>query len=152
MPRAQTQSDGQVAVTVAVPSAAESATIFGVPLDKKGVQPVWVRIENRDDIDYIFLPADMDANYFSPQEVAWMNRSGFSSQGKWEMQVFFDEQSMRLYVPAGKTIEGYVHTNKDYGVKYVSVVLFHPGHTKIFEFVVEVPGIQAACVASVLAF
>ncbi len=143
VPRAQTQSDGQVAVTVAVPSADESATIFGVPLDKKGVQPVWVRIENRDDIDYIFLPANMDANYFSPQEVAWMNRSGFSSQGKWEMQVFFDEQSMRLYVPAGKTIEGYVHTNKDYGVKYVSVVLFHPGHTKIFEFVVEVPGIQA---------
>jgi hypothetical protein len=143
MKRAQTQSDEGVAVTVAVPSAAEAAVIFGVPLDKKGVQPVWVRIENDDDIDYIFVPADMDASYFSPQEVAWMNRSGFSSQSKWDMQVYFDEQSMRLYVPAGKTVEGFVHTNKDYGVKYVSVVLYHPGHTKTFEFVVDVPGIEA---------
>ena len=143
MQRAQTQSDNGVAVTVAVPSADEAAGIFGVPVDRKGVQPVWVRIENRDDIGYIFVPADMDASYFSPQEVAWMNRSGFSSQSKWDMQVYFDEQSMRLYVPAGKTVQGYVHTNKDYGVKYLSVVLYHPGHTKTFEFVVEVPGIQA---------
>jgi len=143
MERAQTQMNGKVAVTVAVPSADEAAATFGVPLDRKGIQPVWVRIENGDDIDYIFLPADMDANYFSPQEVAWMNRSGFSSQGKWDMQGYLDEQSMRLYVPAGETVEGYVHTNKDDGVKYVSVVLYHPGHTKLFEFVVPVPGIQA---------
>jgi len=143
MERAQTQSDDEITVTVAVPSVAEAAVIFGVPLDKKGVQPVWIRIENDDDIDYIFVPADMDASYFSPQEVAWMNRSRFSSKGKWDMQVYFDEQSMRLYVPAGKTVEGFVHTNKDYGVKYLSVVLYHPGHTKTFEFVVDVPGIEA---------
>ena len=46
-------------------------------------------------------------------------------------------------MPAGKTVQGYVHTYKDDGVKYLSVVLYHPGHTKTFEFVVEVPGIQA---------
>ena len=143
MQRAQTQSDGAVTVTIAVPSAEETAALFGLPLDKKGVQPVWIRVENRGDIDYLFLPADMDANYFSPQEVAWMYRSGFSSQSKWDMQVYFDEQSIRLYVPAGETVEGFVHTNKDYGVKYVSAVLYHPGHTKTFEFVVDVPGIQA---------
>ena len=143
MQRSQTQNEDRVSVTVAVPSAGEAATIFGVPLDKKGIQPVWIRIENRDEIGYIFIPADMDANYFSPQEVAWMSRSGFSSHSKSDMQVYFDEQSMRLYVPAGKTVEGYVHTNKDYGVKYLSVVLYRPGRTRIFEFVVEVPGIQA---------
>lgn len=143
MQRAQTQSDGAVTVTVAVPSAKEIAAIFGLPLDKKGVQPVWLRVENRGDIDYMFLPADMDADYFSPQEVAWMNRSGFSSQGKWDMQVYLDEQGMRLFVLAGETAEGFVHTNKDYGVKYVSVVLYHPGQIKTFEFVVDVPNIEA---------
>jgi hypothetical protein len=140
--RSQTQSDDGVAVTVAVPTAEETAAIFGVPLDKKGIQPVWIRIENREDINYMFLPADMDASYFSPQEVAWMYRSGLSSQSKWDMQVYFDEQSIPLFVLAGKTVEGFLHTNKDYGVKYVSVVLYHPGHTKTFEFVVDVPGIE----------
>jgi hypothetical protein len=64
MERAQTQMNRKVAVTVAVPSADEAGATFGAPLDRKGIQPVWVRIENGDDIDYIFLPADMDANYF----------------------------------------------------------------------------------------
>ncbi len=141
--RTQMHSENGVTVTVAVPSAEEAAAIFGVRLEQKGIQPVWVRIENRDEIDYLFLPADMDANYFSPQEVAWMSRSGFSAQSKSDMQVYFDQRSMRLFVPAGETVEGYVHTNVDFGVKYLSVILYHPGHIKDFEFVVEVPGIEA---------
>ena len=50
---------------------------------------------------------------------------------------------MPLRVPVGETVEGFVHTNQDYGVKYVSAVLYHPGRTKTFEFVLEVPGIEA---------
>jgi hypothetical protein len=59
------------------------------------------------------------------------------------MQVYLDKQAIPLYIPGGESREGFVHTNQDYGVKRVNVVLFHPGRTKIFEFVVEVPGIQA---------
>jgi hypothetical protein len=143
MERTQTQTRGDVTVTVAVPSAEEAAAVFGVPLTRRSIQPVWVRIENSDDAEYLFLPADMDPDYFSPQEVAWMFRSGFSSQAERDMQVYLDEQAIHLSIPPGKVREGFVLTNQDYGVKHVSVVLYHPGHTKIFEFVVEVPGIQA---------
>jgi hypothetical protein len=141
--RAQTQTQGAVTVTVAVPSAEESAAVFGVPLAKRAIQPVWVRIENRDDVNYLFLAAHMDPNYFSPQEVAWMHRSGYSSQAKREIQVHFHDQRMHLLIPQGGTVEGFVHTHQDYGVKYVSAVLYHPGRTKEFEFIVEVPGIKA---------
>lgn len=72
-----------------------------------------------------------------------MFRSGLSSQAKQDMQGYFDKQAMRLFISSGKTRQGFIHTNQDYGVKYVSVVLYHPGRTKIFEFVVEVPGITA---------
>jgi hypothetical protein len=94
-------------------------------------------------VEYVFLAADMDPDYFSPQEVAWMFRSGLSAQAEWAMQVYLDETAMPLQVPAGGTVEGFVHTNQDYGVKYVSLVLYHPGRTKTFDFVVEVPGIEA---------
>ena len=61
-----------------------------------------MRIENSDDVDYVFLPADMDPDYFSPQEVAWMFRSGFSSQAERDMQVYLDEQAMRSARPGGR--------------------------------------------------
>jgi hypothetical protein len=141
--RAQTQAVNGVAVTVAALSAEEAAAVFGVPLHRREIQPVWIRIENRDAVDYVFLPADVDPDYFSPQEVAWMFRSGFSSQGQRDMQLYLDRQAMRIYIPRGETVEGFVHTNKDYGVKYVSVVLYHPGRSKTLDFVVEVPGIRA---------
>jgi len=143
MERTQTQGQGEVTVTVAVPSAEEAAAIFGIPLERREIQPVWVRVENRDDAEYVFLPADMDPDYFSPQEVAWMFRSGLSAHGERDMQVYLDETAMRLHVPPRGTVEGFVHTNQDDGVKYVSVVLYHPGRTKTFDFVVEVPGIEA---------
>jgi hypothetical protein len=143
MQRSQMQSDGRVTVTVAVPSAKEAAAVFGVPLGKRRIQPVWIRIENNDDVDYVFVPADMDPDYFSPQEVAWMFRSGFSSQAKRDMQVYFDQQGLSWFVPHGDAVEGFIHTNQDDGVKYVSVLLYHPGRTKAFEYVVKVPGIQA---------
>jgi hypothetical protein len=143
MQRAQTQTKDAVTVTVAVPSAEEAAAIFGAPLNKREIQPVWVRVDNKDDVDYVFLAADMDPDYFSPQEVAWMFRSRFSSQGERAMQLYLDEQAMPLYIAAGETREGFVHTNQDHGMKYTSLVLYNPGHTKTFEFLVEVPGLQA---------
>jgi len=143
MQRTQTQTRGRVTVSVAVPSAEEAAAVFGVPLYHREIQPVWVKIENHDDVHYAFLAAEMDPDYFSPQEVAWMFRSGFSSQGQRDMQRYLDRHAMRLDIASGATVAGFVHTHEDFGVKYVSVVLFHPDRTKAFDFVVEVPGIQA---------
>lgn len=45
--RSQKQENALARVTVAVPTTAESRRIFGVPLDRHGIQPVLVRVENR---------------------------------------------------------------------------------------------------------
>ena len=47
--RAQTQENAKAQVTVAVLDAAESAKFFGVPLARRGIQPVYLRIVNRSD-------------------------------------------------------------------------------------------------------
>jgi hypothetical protein len=58
------------------------------------------------------------------------------------MMEYFHDRSMRTYIPKGTSREGFMHTNLDFGVKYLSVVLFHPGHTRQFAFVVDVPAIE----------
>lgn len=44
--RAQTQSERDIRVTAAVPSEEESKALFDVNLYKKGIQPIWLEIEN----------------------------------------------------------------------------------------------------------
>ena len=44
--RAQTQEKGGVRITVAVPSATETEAIFEKNLYRRGIQPVWLDIEN----------------------------------------------------------------------------------------------------------
>jgi hypothetical protein len=50
--RTLSRSDGGVRVSTSVLSAAESRAVYGVPLAKKGLQPVWIEVENRDAVAY----------------------------------------------------------------------------------------------------
>ena len=68
--RIQTQETNDVRVSAGVPSAKETADIFGKPLYKRGIQPVWLKIENNRDEAITFLPVGLDPQYFSPLEVA----------------------------------------------------------------------------------
>ena len=69
---------------------------------------------------------------------------GGRHRAKWLLVIgHFGFQFNDLFIPKGQTVEGFVHTHQDYGVKYVSAVRYHPGWTKEFEFIVEVPGIKA---------
>ena len=70
MERSQSKVDGEVRVTVAVLSADESRQLFGVKLAEKGIQPVWVRVQNSDTMAYWLLSPGLDPDYFSPLEAA----------------------------------------------------------------------------------
>lgn len=70
MARAQTQGDESVQVTVAVLDAPESERVFGIPLARRGVQPVWIRIENRGNSPYRLHLVAIDPNYYTPLEAA----------------------------------------------------------------------------------
>ena len=56
--RLQTQTDGGVRVSSSVLSASESEAIYGAPLADKGIQPVWIEVENHDDTPYWLLSRD----------------------------------------------------------------------------------------------
>ncbi|HEY4235062.1 MAG TPA: LssY C-terminal domain-containing protein [Lacipirellulaceae bacterium] len=171
MDRAESQSQDGVEVTVAVLDARESRAFFGVPMAKRGVQPVWLRIENHGLTPYRLSLVGIDPNYYSSYEAAGANHY---SSGKrlleygvlalWflplllllpvkllaarlanrKIDAFFSEQAFKLRpVPPGGAEEGFVFTPLDAGNKVVHIKLFGFKDTKEFVFTASVPGLNA---------
>ena len=69
--RAQIQEQDGLRVSVTVTSREETRQTFGVDLEKKQIQPVWVRIENHTDNAFWFMLHALDNNYYSPMEASY---------------------------------------------------------------------------------
>ena len=92
--RAQTQDERGIRVTAAVLSPEECKELFRLDLYKRGIQPIWLKIENNTNHLVAFLPYGVDSDYFSPLEVAYMHRSGFSKAARSQMDEFFYQTSL----------------------------------------------------------
>jgi LssY-like putative type I secretion system component LssY len=144
LPQARTQTDGQVRITAAVLSAEQSRKVFGVPIYRSRVQPVWLSIENHDRVPYAFLPISVDQNRFSPLEAAYRNHYRLFPLVNDRMNTYFLQNEIGRFVPAGRTISGFVYTNKELGAKFVQVELVGPSGTKpkLLSFLLPVPGLR----------
>ena len=141
--RAQTQIDAGVRVTAAVLSAEESKEIFDVPLYDQGIQPIWLEIENTDKETMVFLPISLDPDYFTPLEVAYMNHFTNAETTNSQMDQYFHERGMGLFIPPGGVRSGFVFTNLDEGTKGFNVELVGEGHqVRTFTFFIPVPGLR----------
>ena len=138
--RAETQSDGPITVSAAVPGREETEAIFGVDLYDQGIQPVWLEIGNSGAAQARYAPVSTDRYYFSPLEVAYKNRGGFSDEARTEMERHFDELAVPRYVDPGETRSGFVFTHADSGAKGFNVDLFSSGDSFHFTFLLRVPG------------
>jgi hypothetical protein len=140
--RAVTKTRNGIRVTVAVPSDPESASLFGVSLATKGIQPVWLDIENHTERPYWFLPLNLDPDYFTPLEAANRVRHRFASSTNGEMRMHFLAAAMDPFVGPGQTVSGWVFTNLDRGVKPVNVDLIGRRSVEEFFFLVRIPGMR----------
>ena len=138
--RALTATNGPITASVAVLSRQEAAKMFGLPLHKKQVQPVWVRIQNTDTNDYFFLPASMDADYHSPAEVGYSFRKRCSPQRNRRVNDFMEAKRIPNAVLAQTTVEGFVFTTLDPGAKHLRVELLGENAFRRMEFATHVPG------------
>ena len=138
--RSQSQTEETVRVAAAVPGREETAAIFGVQLYDKGVQPVWLEVQNNGPEQIRYAPVSTDRFYFSPLEVAYTHRRGFSTKGRAEMNRHFDELAMPRYIDPGETRSGFVLTHADQGAKGFNVDLFGPDESYSFTFLLRVPG------------
>ena len=171
MDRAQTQTQDNVTVTLTVLSNKEAKKFFGTSLSKRGVQPVWLEIENRDKTPYFFIQRNMDPNYYSPEEAVYMAHYKQGRQllesgligiiffpllalipvnyfvvrnANKKMDRIFEDVSMRSYVAMpGKKLSGFLYTSVDQGTKHVKVdLLGDKSERKAFDFAIQVPGMK----------
>jgi len=136
------QTSGRVRVTTAVPSADETRDIFGVNLYKRNVQPVWVRVENLDDVPMWMLPVGLDAAYYTPMETA-------SRSYPWDALIErgvdkdFRQRNMTLSIEAGGVRSGYIFSRVDEGTKSFNVDVIRVGSMPYrMTFFVPVPGLR----------
>jgi len=143
--RAQTQQDGKVRITVAIPSDTETQAIFGVSLYDDGVQPVWLEVENHEDRPFWLLSPGLDPDYFSPLEVSYANHfSALRLAGSTNRQMddHFRQLAFTNPVVPGATESGFIFTNLHRGSKPVDIDLVSRDRLITLTSVIPVPGLQ----------
>jgi hypothetical protein len=138
--RAESQLDGAVRVSAAVPGREETAAIFGIDLYDQGIQPIWLEVENNGSESVRYAMVSTDSDYFSPLEVAYKNRRGFSDEARIEMERRLNELVMPRYIRKGETRSGFVFSHADNGAKGFNVDLFNSDDSMHFTFLLRVPG------------
>jgi hypothetical protein len=139
--RAETQVQGDLSVTVALPTAAEAAEIYGVDLAEKQIQPVWIEVRNDADVPYWFLSSGLDPNYFAPSEAAYAFDDD-GSDGNQALDDRFDALQFINPIMPGTTASGFVLTNLDEGVKAVDVDLIARDDARSFTFIATDPSFK----------
>jgi len=123
--QAITKEKSNVTLTVAVLTAHESREFFGVPLESKGIQAVWLKVDNQNNYVVYIVPRSTDPNYYSAYEAAYVNHRAFSRQSNAAMDDFFQRSRIRLRVPAHQTNIGFLFTNLSEGTKFVNIEMVH---------------------------
>lgn len=130
-----------VRVTTAVPSAEETDEIFGVPLYRQNIQPVWIQIENLSDETLYFLPVGLDEAYFTPIETSYRRQGRIQILNR-AVNVDFYSKSMRLRIAGGGVRSGYIYSRVDEGTKSFNVDVMSATDHFLMTFFVPVPGLR----------
>jgi hypothetical protein len=138
--RAETKTEATVRVSATVPGREETKSVFGIDLYGQGIQPVWLEIDNAGDVQVRYAVVSTDRYYFSPLEVAYTNRGGFSAEGRSDMEKRFNELAMPRYIDPGETRSGFVFTRAALGAKGFNVDVFGNKTLHNFTFLLRVPG------------
>jgi len=139
--QSRVQQSGDIRVTAAVPSREQALRIFGFDMYERGIQPVWLNIENHGDNRVRYAPTGTDPSYFPPFEIAYMFRKTYSKQDRPEMERHLYELSIQRLIQAGSTSSGFVFTHVAKGRKNLVVDVFDAlDGSESFAFFLEVPG------------
>lgn len=168
--RAVTELHEAAEVSVVALGPKEAEVLFGVPVARRGVQPVWIRIVNRSDVPLRLSLVGISAGYYTPLEAAAINHfslakrlAGFglvawlflplllllpmklvsARRANRRMDALFQRQAFRLRpIEPGQERSGFVYTPFDEGRKAVHVRLLGRREPVTIDFSVEVPGLD----------
>jgi len=169
---AQRAEQEHITVSITALDARQSREFFGVPMARRGIQPVWLRIENFAATRCRLHVMSIDPNYYSPHEAAAANHYSAGRRlitfgllgylvflplllliplkvlsalrANRKMNELFREQAFPLRpIAPGKQSEGFVFTGLDVGSKVVHLRLLRLEGPIEFDFQIPVAGIDA---------
>jgi len=168
--RAEVRRDDEFVVTVSVLDDRESERFFGVPLARRGIQPVWLRITNSGGQTYRLRLASLDPNYYPPLEAAYVNHFAIGRRlvafgllallslplllllpfkvlgarsANLRMNAFFQDHGIvSSLIRPGQELAGFVFTTHDAGTKQVTLRLAGAASVKEFSFSLAIPGLK----------
>lgn len=141
--RAMLQSQGPIVVSAAVPDARETEELTGIDLYDQNIQPVWLEVSNQGEHPVRVALWSIDPDYYSPNEVAYMNRGGLSGQGEATLQRWFHDNRMVRIIPPGETRSGFVYTHLRIGTKGFNLDTYSNGQLYSFTYFIPMPGFVA---------
>jgi hypothetical protein len=169
---AQHAERDQITVSIAALDARQSAAYFGVRMARRGIQPLWLRVENRAATRCRVHVVSIDPNYYSAHEAAVANHYSAGKRllsfgllgvlvflpvlvlvplkvlsavrANRRMDEFFRDQAfpLRPIAPARQS-EGFVFTTLDVGRKVVHLRILRVEGPIEFDFNLPVHGIDA---------
>ena len=140
--RLHKREKGNIVVEAAALSNDESMSHFGFPLNEINIQPVFIRIQNKDDSPNLLFPIASDPDYYPPYEIA-RRVNKLSSISIEEMYSRLSSELITNTVPPHSTREGFIFTHADEGMKSFWVEIRGIHTTSNFHFVVPVPGLPS---------
>ena len=139
--RAQKQTQGNLTVTVAVPTRREARDIYGIDLGLRGMQPVWIEVKNEEAVPYWFLPSGLDPTYYSASEVAYAFRSTSAKKSQ-VIKEHFKKLQFSNPIQPGTTVSGFLVVHRDEGNKVVDVDLIARGEARSFTYILVDPSFK----------
>ena len=138
--RQYSQTEGQIRVTTAVPSAEETRAIFQSNLYRQNIQPVWIQVENLSDSPLMLTPMGLDPGYYTARETA--GRSLAAGDSMRRNLVFEMAGISELSLPPHSIQSGYIFSSVDMGTKSFNVDVFGDDLSYMMTFFVPVPGLK----------
>ena len=141
--RATSRTEGGLRVYASVLSAEDSVAVYGAPVAQKGIQPVWIEVQNDDPVSYFLMSPGLDPNFFPASEAAEAFADSKALVTKDELDQRFRRLAFHNPVLPGQTVSGFVLTNLREGAKLVQLDLVASGGAKTFSILMVVPGFHA---------
>ena len=140
--RTKSSVNGDVEVTVAVPTITEARAIYGVEIASKRIQPVWLEVKNDSTDTYWFLPSGMDPDYFHPSEAAYAFHTDDDDANR-QLDENFQKLKFENPIRPQSSQAGFVLVNLDEGYKAIDIDLISREAVKNFSFIIADPDFKA---------
>jgi hypothetical protein len=137
--RMQSKTMDGLTVTAALLPDDVARERYGVNLASKGIQAVWMRIENGTRFEQWMLAAHLDPDYYTANEAAHLFRHRLGGLGYAALQQKFRDLAMRARLEPGSRHEGHVLVPRSEGGRFVEITTNGQGRERRFGFPLRTP-------------